>query len=427
MTGPAQPIENSGPDRAKLCFFILVFLLSLGIRLPQLIELWKPSSETLRDFVQEWVSAKNYFAGFPVYEDLRTGIVRHIGPEWEGGKAFITVNAHPPVSVLMALPFAVFDDYYLAHSCWNLLTLPLFVLAIALVLRELRFAWHWWTIFPAISLLLWFEPLHRNIQQAQINLPMATLVMLGWYFTRRNQQIAAGLVLGTATAMKLFPGMFLVYFLVTGRWRAALGMTVAGVAWNLLAMGVFGIDQYMTYVNTVVPSLKIFNHVVYNVSLMNFLYHVFCSLGLSGSAETLTLLTRISLFIAAIWWSWRYPHDVDHTFSIIVIAMLLITPIAWNHNLVFLCLPFIILADKIPFLLHMSLYATISLPPAILTIWLFGEDAVKQVDIDQTYVPPYGWLVVCHFIVAMVIMLGLCVRELKAAPTVESPASEPQP
>src|SRR6476619_3901534 len=100
-----------------------VVVLYLG---PAFIGVFRPPPDTYLDFVQEWLSARCYWAGDPVYLPQREAMLRRTGRDvatleerpW---------NAHPPVAVLVALPFGWIPYYRVAHLTWNLITLALFL------------------------------------------------------------------------------------------------------------------------------------------------------------------------------------------------------------------------------------------------------------------------------------------------------------
>jgi hypothetical protein len=57
------------------------------------------------DFFQEYTSARNCIEGAPVYSSLAKSAPRYLGMALDPKKSYVLVNAHPPASVLLALPF----------------------------------------------------------------------------------------------------------------------------------------------------------------------------------------------------------------------------------------------------------------------------------------------------------------------------------
>jgi hypothetical protein len=65
------------------------------------------------------------------------------------------------------------------------------------------------------------EPVRQTLGLGQVNLWLFALVVLDLVVLRRNGSRWTGVGVGIATAVKLTPGLFIVYLLVTGQWRAA--------------------------------------------------------------------------------------------------------------------------------------------------------------------------------------------------------------
>jgi hypothetical protein len=97
------------------------------------------------------------------------------------------------------------------------------------------------TLVQTVTLVLVCNPFRQQMHQGQLNLILLLLVTGTWAAERSGRPAAAGLLLGLATAFKLFPGLLFAYYLVRGRLgRDRLG--VAGfVLVNLLAVTVLGV------------------------------------------------------------------------------------------------------------------------------------------------------------------------------------------
>ena len=77
---------------------------------------------TLPDFFQEYAAARNWLDGRRIYEDHHDAAPRVVGVSLDDRRALVFVNAHPPTSVVVAIPFAklAFADAFLT---WNLVSL----------------------------------------------------------------------------------------------------------------------------------------------------------------------------------------------------------------------------------------------------------------------------------------------------------------
>ncbi|MFF1796002.1 glycosyltransferase 87 family protein [Kitasatospora sp. NPDC058263] len=75
---------------------------------------------------------------------------------------------------------------------------------------------------------VWLEPVFTTLRYGQINLALACLIL--WDLTRPDGRRSKGVAIGIAAGIKLTPGLFAVYLLLTGRIRAAFvaGFTFLG-------------------------------------------------------------------------------------------------------------------------------------------------------------------------------------------------------
>ncbi|GAA3349118.1 glycosyltransferase 87 family protein [Amorphoplanes nipponensis] len=91
----------------------------------------------------------------------------------------------------------------------------------------------------AVALALCFEPVRETFGFGQVNTLLLTLVVGDVLFGVARGRRWGGIGIGLATAVKLTPGVFILYLLVTGRWRAAGTAIAAAAAATLVAAGLF--------------------------------------------------------------------------------------------------------------------------------------------------------------------------------------------
>jgi len=131
---------------------------------------------------------------------------------------------YPPFAAIAMLPMAV--------TAWPVTILISVVLGVGATLVLLywlvdpiarRQGWtRWFALAIAACLAAAFEPLRETVNFGQVNLVLVFLVALDLLvFVGRGSRFG-GVLIGLATAIKLTPGIFIVYLLVTRRYRAAL-------------------------------------------------------------------------------------------------------------------------------------------------------------------------------------------------------------
>lgn len=147
---------------------------------------------------------------------------------------------YPPFAALLMLPMA-----YLPWPVVLLACLTATAVATGLILWWLvdpvsrRMGWTRWFAFTVAFLLAAaYEPLTETVDFGQINMLLLALVAVDLLRLVAAGSRWGGVGVGLATSIKLTPGIFIVYLLVTARWRAALTASGTVAAVTLLAAAV---------------------------------------------------------------------------------------------------------------------------------------------------------------------------------------------
>jgi hypothetical protein len=135
-------------------------------------------------------------------------------------------TAHPPFATLLALPLGVLP-FRVAQVVW-------------LVIGTLAIAGGWYLgrVHPwdyAATGLIWMYALSLGILEPFLFLLLAAALLV---YPRRP--LLAGVLIGLAAAIKVYPAMLLVGLLIAGRWRVVLAGVLAGGAATLLGDVVVG-------------------------------------------------------------------------------------------------------------------------------------------------------------------------------------------
>ena len=150
---------------------------------------------------------------------------------------------YPPFAALLAVPLAVIP-FLTAGWIWTVGEVATTAAIVAIAFRPLlvRCA-RWWplalgALTGAMQQML---PLRDEIKFGQVDELLVLLCLLDCVFLLRRR--GAGALVGIASAVKLTPGVFIVYLLVTGRRRAAATAVGVFVACSLLAVAVLPRDS----------------------------------------------------------------------------------------------------------------------------------------------------------------------------------------
>ncbi|MFL5245734.1 MAG: glycosyltransferase family 87 protein [Gemmataceae bacterium] len=320
---------------------------------PGFVKQLRPDRTEGVDFFQDWASAKNLLEGLPLYENHNITVERHLGystgPQ-DGSVVAIEYNAHPPPSVLLAVPFALVD-YPDATLLWNLVSLAAFGLSVYLVVHNLPINLGIPAVVPFITLFLIFDPIRQQCSQGQLGFVLLLLITSCWAAARSQHCSWAGIFLGAAIAIKLFPAFLVFYFCIRRRWKIVAASSLSFVVLTALSSVILGIESYRTYFNKVLPTVERFRSSWINQSfpgLWTKLFdpetereHIVALWRSPALAQTLTLISCL-MVVAILLWVARHTRsqaEEDHTFGLAVLAMLLVSPITWNHYLVLVLLP----------------------------------------------------------------------------------------
>lgn len=197
-----------------------------------------------RDLQQDYLSAVALRNGVALLTPLADLAARYYPA---GISSFPHPNPHPPLVALLMLPLTA-----LPYQVAALVFLSIGLLLLVAAGRLLALSWHAAFALSALPpgwLALWhgsWEPL------------LLVLCLLGWGAAERGQDWRAGLWLGAAGAVKLYPTLFAVPFLLRRRWAVVLGAALSfgvGQGINLALVGWDGLQRYYTVVLPLVVQL----------------------------------------------------------------------------------------------------------------------------------------------------------------------------
>src|SRR5438093_6479374 len=356
-TQPWDPLSAGRAARPWLWAGLAVLVCSLqGI---DFVHSLRPPRTRGVDLFQDWASARNLLTGLPVYSSHRETIERYLGYRAAEVNIDIDVNAHPPSSILLVLPFARLD-YPDAVLAWNVASLAAFGITLWILAQQLRFRPRRWSIFPLIAVLLICSPFREQVSQGQLNLVILLLITGAWACERSGHPLLAGALLGAFAAIKLFPGFLFVYFLIRRQWK----VIAAGVASFVLVTGVsvavMGVGTYHGYIADVMPEVQRLQSSWINVSIPGLWAKLFDPRNPLDRVQPLwrsPMLARLTtwasqLFVVAVLYlairRARTRAEQDVAFGLTVTAMLLVSPITWHHYFLLLLLPVTLLLLSLP-------------------------------------------------------------------------------
>ncbi len=97
-------------------------------------------------------------------------------------------------------------------------------------------------------------PFYRNLQFGQFYVLLLLLITAACWVYLRGLQAQAGVLTAVAAAAKIFPLLFLIFFLQRRAWRALVWAAVTGAATLALSVAVFGWNVHRTYLYEILPA-----------------------------------------------------------------------------------------------------------------------------------------------------------------------------
>lgn len=325
-----------------------------------------------RDIIQDIISARQVMAGKPAFPISITDLVQRAlqeeparfslgdwvpalrARELESYRQSVHapwLQAHPPAATLVIAPFVFLFGIHGTYLAMFSLSLGALWLTFNTICRELgwvpagRTAW-----VIALALLGWHH-LAESLRLGQWDLILGTLLVLGWCFLRRQRPAAAGLAIAGAVTLKLFPGLMLVYLWFRHRkafWWAAIATAVL-VTGSLVMIGRQNAVDYFHGTQYVVHHYKDFPT---NLSLLSWFGVLPIPWNRSELGIRLYYLLALGLVVTLAWMFARVSprsegksRKLDLEYSVFVALMPLLSPVAWDHYLVLLLLPFAILSN----------------------------------------------------------------------------------
>jgi hypothetical protein len=331
------------------------------------------------DWNSAYIAAYGFSHQQPVYvvtaqggwEELRSGLAAQLGVVPEGGSW-----RYPPLQSVLMMPFLSFD-MWTACLLWNIL--GCIAVIIAGFLLAAAFDNESTSIVTnrciTIIVIFFFIPLYNTLWEGQFNLLPLLSVAFAFYFLHRKREVYAGMALGVGIAIKLFPAALIVWLLWRRRFKAFFMALLVGLTLTLLSGFFIGWTNLGWYLQ---HGLGLANEgwaiQPPNQSLFAFFTRIFTVHPWGPALVTkpelvgpLTWTMRIVLLggVAVLCWPRRSSFELlALECSLVLITLFLIAPTAWEHHLVMLYVPFVVLGTR-------ALNGKLSIPACILTLGAF--------------------------------------------------------
>ena len=215
-----------------------------------------------------------------------------------------------------------------------------------------------------VLLCFWFsQPFQYAMFLMQTHALFIFLAVASLILAERERPIAAGLLLACAAAVKVTPGVLILYWLLTRRWRAAVSLVLCSallMMLTLLAVGPHLVEMYLADLHRISRVLLVsLNNQSFAAWLMGrfhpeddlFDVDIFWLPTTVRLGSTVLLV----LFTAAGGWIDRRSRTLSGSLAlseppvgavVALVAVTIFAPIAWTHYFVILVAPVMVLLEE---------------------------------------------------------------------------------
>jgi len=210
-----------------------------------------------------------------------------------------------------------------------------------------------------LVVFVFFQPLRYTLFLSQTHPIFLFLTLLAVFLAGTGRNLLAGLVLALAAIVKISPGLLVVYWLMTGRYRASVSFLLWSAGFTALMLLTIETDTIRCYFSQLDRISSILLTALNNQSLAAFVSDLS-----GGPANRLynwrmnslpfgmkCIFSCLTLFLIIILARLRAGLDRNASFwegllvSGVLVATTLFMPIAWTHYFIILVIPLMVLTQ----------------------------------------------------------------------------------
>jgi hypothetical protein len=281
------------------------------------------------DFSAYWAAARSLLDHGPLYRPEQ--LAGSYSPQGQ------FLYLYPPVLAALVTPLAALfpTDYRAAAGAWFVIGLGALLASVWLVVRVERLAQGALPFVLLVGAAIVFPPVVSELVIGNVHLLLLLMLSVAWWGIRRGDGAGttiAGLAVGVAVLIKVFPVLVALWFLATGRVRAAawagVGMIVVGI--GLLPLT--GVSTWLEYPQVLLnlgPPSDVTDALAPSVWLGD----------LIGSLPARVLVLAVAV-IVVVWAARRLSTPAGY--GIAVSLAVLVAPAVFHHYLAILVLPMLL-------------------------------------------------------------------------------------
>jgi hypothetical protein len=203
----------------------------------------------------------------------------------------------------------------------------------------------WW--LAVLVIITNMQPLYETITFGQTDVILVFCMTLILWALRSNRPGWAGVVVALLTSLKIYPILFLAFFVAKRHWWGFVGFIVGMLAWNGIAVVVMGWDLHWMYLTKVVGHVGGTTAWIENQTIAGFLTRFydnpfvmnrFALPGVARVASVVSMLVSAVVCVLALRDAPVQSSVYAIQYGLFVMLMVLAIPVAWMHYFTLLVL-----------------------------------------------------------------------------------------
>ena len=273
---------------------------------------------------------------------------------WAGGNdlyAYTQGSRHlgftyPPFAALLMLPMALLPLAVVITVNVVLIAIALVIATRVMIGSTFLAGRHgiWFATAITVPLAALSQPIRDTLSFGQVNIYLAVLVLADLVALRRGLRWA-GVGAGLATAIKLTPGLFIVFYLLTAERRAARNAAAAAVGATVLAALIAPGTSWTFWTSALLDPSRVGHYDdSSNQSIAGVIARLHDSQHLAAAPWLLAVLVVLPLGLARARRAWER-DDALAAITLVGLTAGLISPITWIHHLFWVVPAVVLLVD----------------------------------------------------------------------------------
>jgi alpha-1,2-mannosyltransferase len=305
------------------------------------------------DFVRFYISGRFLVQGKDIYTPVTNRAILALQTDEMDALSIdepVPQNLNSPLHAIFLAPLA-FYDFHKSFWIWSFFSFGCGLAAALLVAKNTFDSHSPPLILGSWILLFGYFPTFVDTYLGQFSLVLLLLITVIWISSRKGSNYLPGIVLGLTISLKVFVGLFLLFFILQRRWRLVFVALASIFLLNMIGAAILGFEPYLRYMN-ILSNLP-WHDSSWNPSFAGFLTRVFTRSEVASLAVS-PIIARSAVFGCSLGLLVVMFHSIrrvitnkdfngfDLGFSMTLIAMLLLSPYGWIYYFAILIIPLMV-------------------------------------------------------------------------------------